>query len=613
MNRVNPFQVTTPEKLLPDEAANLFVDVFTDYQKIKAQGHTFILGPRGIGKSMIFRYLEPDCQCISLNVKVDQLDFLGLYIPLKSASFTTNTELQRLERNAAYILNEHIMTLYILQKVFSTLSNKDLYEENDKWNASAQNFYYDEYLPRLSMSFDHDCHNKSIYEIFNVMANQMDLLYCKAMEYTKKLAFTNEIYPYDGPLFDYLDFVVPLISKLSTIDCFPQKTVYFLIDDAHSLTSLQTQILNFWVSTRTSGEISLKISSQYNYKHYYTITGATIDTPHDYSEVDMTFVYTGSAKPKYKKRITEIIRKRLLSIGIEKTAEEFFPCDQKQEQMISKIAEDYKKRFDEGEGRGNKRSDDAIRYSRPDYIKSLTGSSKSGSTYSYAGFDQLVHLSSGIVRAFLELAHKMYAEEMSRAGDSCQAVYAISDSVQNQIVRDDASHFLFDLQRYSKEVETASERIDEIYPKEDIDKLSNLIQALGGLFRQILLSDRSERRVFSIALSGIPSQSVERILNLGIQLGYFHSSTIGRKDGKSGGRTRLYILNRRLSPIWTLDPTAFAGYLFVQNKLLEAAMNEPFSLLRRLGQGQDATTDEYYQLSLFGENDDKLFIVEEGA
>ena len=85
---INPFQIKTPEKLPPDEAANLFVDVFTDYQKIKAQGHTFIIGPRGIGKSMIFRYLEPDCQCISTKAKINQLDFLGLYIPLKNASFT---------------------------------------------------------------------------------------------------------------------------------------------------------------------------------------------------------------------------------------------------------------------------------------------------------------------------------------------------------------------------------------------------------------------------------------------------------------------------------------------------------------------------------------------
>ena len=178
-------------------------------------------------------------------------------------------------------------------------------------------------------------------------------------------------------------------------------------------------------------------------------------------------------------------------------------------------------------------------------------------------------------------------------------------------MRDDANHFLFDdLPKYAKVPESSSNIEEDIYPEEDIDKLSNLIQALGGLFRQILVSERSERRVFSIAISDAPSTEVEKILNLGIQLGYFHCSTIGRKDGKSGGRTKLYILNRRLSPIWTLDPTSFAGYLFVQNYLLERAMTEPFSLLRRLG--KDSPTEEMYQLTLFDDSYMDEFSVEEG-
>lgn len=610
MARVNPFQIKTPEKLSPDEAASLFVDVFTDYQKIKAQGHTFIMGPRGIGKSMIFRYLEPDCQCVSQKVKIDQIEFLGLYIPLRNASFTTITELTRLERNAAHIINEHIMVTYALQKVFSSLSNLNLYYDNDDWDISARKFYYNEFLPRLPVGNYANCEKAKIYEVFDTMAKQMESFYRQAIQYAKKLSFTKDVYPYDGPLFDYLDFVVPLISKLSSIECFPQKTIYFLIDDAHCLTSLQTQVLNFWVSTRTSGEISLKISSQYNYKHYYTITGSTIDTPHDYSEVDMTIVYTGKAKPTYKKRITEIIEKRLLNVGISKTAEEFFPCNEEQERKIQEIANQYLIQFDEGKGRGNKRSDDALRYARPDYIKNLLGTSKSGSTYSYSGFEQLVHLSSGIARSFLESAYKMYAEELSGT-DGTQEIPFITDSTQNTIVRDDANHFLFDdLPKYAKVPESSSNIEEDIYPEEDIDKLSNLIQALGGLFRQILVSERSERRVFSIAISDAPSTEVEKILNLGIQLGYFHCSTIGRKDGKSGGRTKLYILNRRLSPIWTLDPTSFAGYLFVQNYLLERAMTEPFSLLRRLG--KDSPTEEMYQLTLFDDSYMDEFSVEEG-
>ena len=148
----------------------------------------------------------------------------------------------------------------------------------------------------------------------------------------------------------------------------------------------------------------------------------------------------------------------------------------------------------------------------------------------------------------------MYAEELSK-NDGMKEVDLITPTTQNDIIRADANHFLYeDLPKYAKAIDDDNPP-EEVFPKEDIDKLSNLIQALGGLFRQILISERSERRAFSIAISDTPSIEVEKILNLGIQLGYFHSSTIGRKDGKSGGRTKLYILNRRLSPIWTLDPT----------------------------------------------------------
>lgn len=616
MNNSNPFQIKTPEGLAPEEAVSLFVDVFTDYQKIKAQGHTFIMGPRGIGKSMIFRYLEPDCQCIQPNntrITVDKLDFLGLYIPLRNAGFTKLTELARLERNAAHILNEHIMVTFLLHKVFRCLAKPEIYIDDDTWHIASRDYYLTSFAPHIPSAYIKSVENLKIHEVFGVMAKTMESLYLQAMSYTRKLSFTKELFPYDGPLFDYLDYVLPLISSLSTIPCFPQRTKYFLIDDAHCLTNRQTQILNFWVSTRTSSNVSLKISSQYNYKHFYTLTGETIDTPHDYSEVDMTTVYTGRAKPKYKERITHIIEKRLANASIPVSVDAFFPCDEEQENKIKEIAAAYTERFDKGQGQGNKRSDDALRYARPDFIRSWSGTSKSSHHYSYSGFDQLVHLSSGIVRYFLESAYIMYAEALSRSSD--HIVTSIDPSIQNDVIREEANKFLFHtLPRYatySKDERTDENACDDIdhYPKEDIVRLSNLIQALGGLFRQTLLSDRSERRVFSVAISDTPSNDVEKIFNLGIQLGYFHCSTIGRKDSKSGGRTVLYILNRRLSPIWTLDPTGFAGYLFVKNNLLEEAMEEPARLLRRLG--KDPVQNDDCQLSLFA-NDDQEYSVEEG-
>lgn len=612
---INPFQIKTPEKLNPDETVNLFVDVFTDYQKIKTEGHTFILGPRGIGKSMMFRYLQPDCQCLSVKGDISKIDFLGLYIPLRNASFTTITELRRLENNASQIINEHIMAVYFLQMVYKTLSNPTLYGEgSDTWNQETIEYYNSVCGEFFYAKKKNNCEGLKTHEVFKELALMMESYYRQAIDYTRKLAFTKEIFPYEGSLFDYLGVVIPAIVLLHEVSCFKGKKVFFLIDDAHCLTNLQTHILNYWVSTRTSGEISLKISTQYDYKNYYTITGATIDVPHDYSEIDMVNVYTSRVKKTYAQRITEIVEKRLRIANIKQTPTAFFPPDIEQEEKIKVIAESYNERFDKGEGRGNKRTDDALRYSRPDYIKSLAGSSKSSYTYSYSGFDQLIHLSSGIARLFLESAYKMYAEVQSQ--NDSQEVNMIPPSIQNTVIRDDANQFLFkELPKYAKDSNQESEGCEMAYPEEDIQRLSNLINGLGGLFRGILISNRSERRVFSIAISDSPSPEVKRILQLGVQLGYFHKSTIGKKDSKSGGRTALYILNRRLAPIWTLDPTSFAGYLFIQNRLIEDAMSDPDALLNRLRktfEEDDKTENGYIQLSLFPQNDETLYTVERG-
>ena len=594
----NPFQITSPEDLRADETISLFVDVFTDFQKIIDPGHVFLIGPRGTGKSMMFRYLMPDCQCLARKCTLAELPFLGVYVPLKNTNFAL-AELRRLEhRHASDILNEHLLVTHFCVKIFNTLAKPELYPVNDGNTPAVKQFYNDIFLPTFFKATPTDSDYQlwdvcSIAEIFAKMSRMSEVLYTEALSYAKRLAFRTDLIPYDGPLCDYIGFLLPILTALSKIPGFPGGSIYLLVDDAHWLAEIQARVLNSWVATRTSRKVSFKVSTQYNYRTYYTLTGATIDTPHDYSEIDIATIYTGNNKSKYRDRIADIVKKRLDTFGIKDiTAEYFFPEDEEQEHEIRRLGEEYKNKFDLGEGKGYYRSDDALRYARPDFIKSFAGQKKSSSKYSYAGFNQLVHLSSGVVRHFIHPAHLMYAEAKSQSGG--EVIKFIPPSIQNEIVREEANNFLFsDLEKIEKEGH------DLAPPKEDIKKLSNLIQGLGGLFRQILLSERSERRVFSIAFSDVPSNTVEHILDLGVQLGYFHRSTIGRKDSKSGGRTRLYVLNRRLAPIWNLDPTGFAGYLFVTNALIEEAIQQPMSLLRRISKEGISEEKGIVQLELF--------------
>jgi len=609
----SPFQITSPEDLTAEETAELFVDTFTDYPQINAIGHTLIMGSRGVGKSMMFRYLQSDCQCIVRGCKFSELPYLGIYLPVKREGYN-KSEFRRLEdRHASEIFNEHLMISNMSARIFLSLLNNRFAIDSIALDGLLR--FCKETLVRLlypySLGFDlpsdeADGKSSSCAEVMRTIMQAMECAYKEAAHYAKRLAFTTELPTYEGPLFDFQGFLVPLLSDLVRAEGFPDCAVYLLIDDAHSLSETQTRILNTWIATRVSKKISLKVSSEYSYKCYYTVTGATIDIPHDYTWVDLASIYTGKSsteKGRYRKRIKSIVERRLQLESIDVSAEDYFPFDVKQEDAILKIAEEYKKRFDAGEGRGYRKADDAYRYARADYIKSLSGVSKSSSKYSYSGFGQLVHLSSGTVRHFLEPAHVMYAKEKSNKIDdeNADAILEISPSVQSDVSRDMANSFLYnDLEKLEYEGH------DDASPKSDIKRLSNLIQGLGGLFRQILLSDgRSERRVFSFAVSDEMSDDVKRIVDIGVNLGFFHRSTIGRKDSRSSGRTRLYILSRRLAPIWNLDPTGFAGYLFVQNSLLVEAMYKPISMLRRIDRGENFTSDEdVHQLSLFDSSDE---------
>jgi len=575
MIKDNPFKITTPEDLTAEETVRLFVDVFTDFYQITDPGHVLMKGPRGTGKSMMLRYLEPDCQCLAKSLNISKLPFIAVYIPLKNTNFSL-TELKRFEnKHANAVLNEHMMITHCLLKVFTDIKREIV--SSDIPLDRIVRFYKESFVPILELEEEKLSEIISIEQMFDILLKQLKEVYKQIMNYIKQSAFSNSILPYPGSLYDYNDYLVPLMSSLSNIISEKPATIYLLLDDAHFLSDIQTKILNTWVSSRSSRKVSLKISTQYNYKSYYTINGATIDTPHDYIELDIATVYTErnkTAKNTYYQRIRDIVQKRLELFGIQQRVEDFFPVNKVQEERIKAIEEEYKIKFDNGKGSGHNRTDDAKRYARPDYIKSLGGTKKSSYTYSYSGFDQLVNISSGVVRYFLQQAHAMYAHQQSLL-EQGQEVLFISDSVQDMIVRDMANEALFnELESYTNEGH------EEAYPKEDINKLSNLIQGLGALFRKILLSKKKERRIFSIAITDTLSEEVERILDIGLQLGYFHKSTIGRKNAGSIGRLRLYVLNRRLSPIWNLDPNGFAGYLFVINKVLEDAIANPISTLK---------------------------------
>lgn len=598
----NPFAVQSPEDISAQDAYELFVDVFTDFEKLRSPGHTFIHGPRGSGKSMMFRFMQPDCQALSRDCPTASLPYFGVHVPIKNMQANL-TELTRLDGHAAnYIINEHVLIIYITEKILYTLK-EGLIQFDPALDdpASIASTFKESFIERLKICrwkpASESTQPTTLPEMFQRMHEIALHMVEELNNFFKDMALHRvAIEEYDGPLCGYHDFLLPFFRGIKKgLPCFPNGPIYLMLDDADNLNLAQTKILNSWISTRTHADVSIKVSTQLRYKSYLTHTGQSIDSPHDFSEIEISTVYTTKNRT-YADRITAIIDKRLKKAGISKSALEFFPEDPAQVVGIDEIKKSLAAAWDAGEGRGHRRRDDVTRYARPDFIKNLGGQRKSKHSYSYSGFEQLVNISSGIVRCFLEPASQMFSEakSISQAGD----VEVIPPRIQDEKIRDFANKFLHtNLEQLKNPDANDSPRNGFPNDLSLLEKLENLLFALGGTFSMILNSDRSERRVFSIAFSDKPDKEVADVLRLGTEEGYFHISTIGNKEGT--GRTRLYILNRRLAPCFNLDPTSFAGYLFVTNRSMRHALFHPKGYLRtleRLGVEQALESD---QMELF--------------
>ena len=116
----NPFEIKTPEQNSAQDVVDLFVDVFPDFYQVLEKGHTFINGPRVSGKSMMFRYIQPDCHCLAKHCQISELDYFAVYVPIKLTNINI-PDLARLETHAEIIIL--IFGMFFLTAVLTTLLN----------------------------------------------------------------------------------------------------------------------------------------------------------------------------------------------------------------------------------------------------------------------------------------------------------------------------------------------------------------------------------------------------------------------------------------------------------------------------------------------------------
>jgi hypothetical protein len=565
----NPFVVESPEKLSPQQIVDLFVKDYTRLDTVKQRRHTFIWGSRGSGKSMMLRYLEPQCQAIADDsyeaVFKRQDPFLAVYCPCKEGHFN-RSELDVIEVQSASVLSEHLLNITVAHNAINCLQEQFKPGFFDK--AECQKM-----VTAAVRLFDPGAIVGSAREAREAVNSADDPLgwfkYLLYAENQKICAFLRDKClkrgraNYKGATSGYHDFLLPFLKLISALTPIVGASIYLLLDDADRLTKVQQGIVNNWIANRDQATLCVKVSAQReSYKTYLTPRGALIEQPHDFSEVDVEELYTRD-KSDYFEKIKLISERRLgLSEVPTKSIDNFLPSSEWERKLLEQIRVEVGQEWDrEKHGR---RADYIHRYSKPRLFQRLKAMK---SEKSYAGFQNLVDLSSGIVREFLEPCYLMF-DTLTAQGKTPDEIDSIPVEIQNKVIV-----------KYSKDV--LIDRIEDI--KRDLptpgtflpEKVRTLVESLGRVFYELLHDPESKQPpLFSFAITGPVPEDLQQVLDLAVRYRFFLAPTSqGSKVG--GGQEPLYILNRRLCPAFKLDPGPFSGRVPISVDLLRLACEDP--------------------------------------
>ena len=568
----NPFAVQTPETLSPDMLAALFENVFADIPLINQTGHTFIHGPRGSGKSMMFRYLLPEVQkaAASLsgasNYEVKELPFIALHFPIRKQSFQS-IDFGQDDQARRITLANHYLAVKVMEVVLGAISDLTSNFAVDNLLSAMPNIA--EFFKELSLDYGVNA-NVVDLESTNVLGNMVRVVERERRSvetYIRTLPLNQAPKVYTLGATTFVDYVVPMLDQLKRV---LGKPFLLMIDDADELIVDLQRIINTWVSHRTTDVVSLKISTQLRYATYTTLSGSIIESPHDFSAVNLTQIYT-SKVDRYYEKARNIMAKRFQYYGPSINPEQFFPEDKKRKQGIKAEEDEIRRRYETGERVVSSRvADDIYRYSIPNHMARLHEGRKSN-VFSYSGFKTLVDLSSGTIRLLLEPAATMFAECERRGVFTDATVKPIPPTIQNQVLREWSEKY------YREEIDQIEAKTaDEL---ETRTALKNLISGLGELFgRKLLDREASERRVFSIFVDELPDD-LNKVISLGVSHGYFLLSSIRSKE-KTGRKIEI-IFNRRLAPFFYLDPSGYSGRLSVTIEDLKLATRNPKRFVQR--------------------------------
>jgi len=548
-HRQNPFEYDAAPNLDPKLLVEWFIEDYNHSRFLQSTRNVLINGQRGSGKSMALIYNSAHYQNIRAQKKGENFPSvgMGIYVPCNTP-LTHKQEYKLLPEVEQAILSEHFFVYGIGVAIAKGLATIE-----DKFSSKDIEFLREEFSYIASRPIGES------QSPFTFLRNHFREL-LKTDQQALGLGSTVSL-SFETTTFYTL--ILPILAALKETTLLKGVHISLLIDDAHDLNNHQRAVLNSWLGYRDHSVFSFKVAIA-GMRHYdfKTTFGGSILEGHDYVSVDLDQPFQND-ESDFGKFAREVVEKRLKEVGIEKTADDFFPEGEDfalQIQKFTALAE--QEAIQKGIAEQKSITDYKFKYGRALYFRSRDAKANRPQ---YAGFSTLAHLSTGVIRNLLEPCYWMYEKLLSSSGTEGPLPQAVPPHVQSATILERSDEYWeFIRTSLSHKITGCSET--------DASKLSNLFTVLCEHFAERLKKHESEPRVISFSISAYSDElrrELEPLLYLAEKAQLIFVRSGPKKKG--GGREDFYILNRMLLPAFGLDAHGQHGRASIQAKYLLAA------------------------------------------
>ena len=514
------------------------------YERIVETKPVILEGGRGSGKTMALKSMLPQALVSRLGRQTladPNLPYFGVYLRLVPGSFATQEhtveEIVGTNRCVRLFLSETILKLtHALVEELQYCAEASVVQAT----SGQERQLVSEIVQTIRPSMSIEPQPTTLDDLKVLLSRELRFI----VEYVNRRIF-GENRDYEGVFLSIEDLRNICRSSITTYLTKSGTTIYFLLDEFENLLPFQKIVANSILKASEAGHYTVKVATKKAVlTTSETLEGQEIEEPHDYSSVDVDYNLSDDQERRYYKQLLMAICSRILSHeGFNETEigtllESPLEWDGlKQEDLDKELAMVF--------GCRHLTAEDRHRLGNAAVFRVLHREGRRRKQY--VGFDDLVTLSSGIIRLFLELA-----------GLSCH--FAVQEGVDvkagQPIGRGHQTNAAYALSDYY--LTTIKNNVAAVGPQ-----IQQLVIDLGDIFRAKLLKHGSEPEGSRLALHD-PHRLEEpaykdanTILTEGIVHSIFQNPT--RRRGMrpkhlTDVQPQEYILNRVYSPSLAISP-----------------------------------------------------------